>query len=173
MELVVSILEDEGYSCDVARDSDEFLRMLTIQAPKLVFVDIWLQGSRLDGLQVLSIVTEQWPSIPVVIISGHSNIETSVAAIKLGAYDFIEKPFKVDRLVLVADRALETARLRQEVTFEWAKQLELTCDGIEHAHLAYFRLLERMPRNKALTILESMRKALRSTVRRRKRLFRS
>jgi two-component system nitrogen regulation response regulator NtrX len=80
-----------------------------------VFLDIWLQGSRLDGLQLLDSVKAEHPDLPVVMISGHGNIETAVAAIKQGAYDFIEKPFKADRLVLVADRALETSRLRREV----------------------------------------------------------
>ena len=83
--------------------------------PNLVFLDIWLQGSRLDGLQLLDAIKEQHPDLPVVMISGHGNIETAVAAIKHGAYDFIEKPFKADRLVLVADRALETSRLKREV----------------------------------------------------------
>ena len=83
--------------------------------PNLVFLDIWLQGSRLDGLQLLDAIKEQHPELPVVMISGHGNIETAVAAIKQGAYDFIEKPFKADRLVLVAERALETSRLKREV----------------------------------------------------------
>jgi two-component system nitrogen regulation response regulator NtrX len=83
--------------------------------PNLVFLDIWLQGSRLDGLQLLDSVKAEHPDLPVVMISGHGNIETAVAAIKQGAYDFIEKPFKADRLVLVADRALETSRLKREV----------------------------------------------------------
>jgi two-component system nitrogen regulation response regulator NtrX len=83
--------------------------------PNLVFLDIWLQGSRLDGLQLLDSVKDMHPELPVVMISGHGNIETAVAAIKRGAYDFIEKPFKADRLVLVADRALETSRLKREV----------------------------------------------------------
>src|SRR5258707_4413393 len=83
--------------------------------PNLVFLDIWLQGSRLDGLQLLDSVKAEHPDLPVVMISGHGNIETAVAAIKQGAYDFIEKPFKADRLVLVAQRALETSRLKREV----------------------------------------------------------
>ena len=83
--------------------------------PHLVFLDIWLQGSRLDGLQLLDAIKQQHPELPVVMISGHGNIETAVAAIKRGAYDFIEKPFKADRLVLVAERALETSRLKREV----------------------------------------------------------
>ena len=83
--------------------------------PNLVFLDIWLQGSRLDGLQLLDALKEEHPELPVVMISGHGNIETAVAAIKRGAYDFIEKPFKADRLVLVAERALENSRLKREV----------------------------------------------------------
>ena len=85
------------------------------QRPNLVFLDIWLQGCKLDGLQLLDAIKLEQPELPVVMISGHGNIETAVAAIKRGAYDFIEKPFKADRLVLVAERALETSRLKREV----------------------------------------------------------
>ncbi len=114
-ELVAGILQDEGYEARTARDSDEALAALRARRPNLVFLDIWLQGSRLDGLQLLDSVKAEHPEMPVVMISGHGNIETAVAAIKQGAYDFIEKPFKADRLVLVADRALETSRLKREV----------------------------------------------------------
>jgi two-component system nitrogen regulation response regulator NtrX len=114
-ELVSGLLQDEGYTTRTARDSDAALGAIANRRPHLVFLDIWLQGSRLDGLQLLSAVKEQHPDLPVVMISGHGNIETAVAAIKQGAYDFIEKPFKADRLILVADRALETSRLRREV----------------------------------------------------------
>jgi two-component system nitrogen regulation response regulator NtrX len=114
-ELVAGLLQDEGYSTRTARDSDAALNEIRARRPNLVFLDIWLQGSRLDGLQLLDSVKEQHPEMPVVMISGHGNIETAVAAIKRGAYDFIEKPFKADRLVLVADRALETSRLKREV----------------------------------------------------------
>jgi two-component system nitrogen regulation response regulator NtrX len=114
-ELVSGILEDEGYTTRVARDSDDALGAIHARRPNLVFLDIWLQGSRLDGLQVLGSIKTEHPELPVVMISGHGNIETAVAAIKQGAYDFIEKPFKADRLVLVADRALETSRLKREV----------------------------------------------------------
>src|SRR6201746_763375 len=114
-DLVAGILEDEGYATRTARNSDDALAAIGARRPNLVFLDIWLQGSRLDGLQLLDSVKEQHPEMPVVMISGHGNIETAVAAIKRGAYDFIEKPFKADRLVLVADRALETSRLRREV----------------------------------------------------------
>src|SRR6187455_2992274 len=114
-ELVAGLLQDEGYATRTARDSDGAMNEIRLRRPNLVFLDIWLQGSRLDGLQLLDSVKEQHPEMPVVMISGHGNIETAVAAIKRGAYDFIEKPFKADRLVLVADRALETSRLRREV----------------------------------------------------------
>jgi two-component system, NtrC family, nitrogen regulation response regulator NtrX len=114
-ELVAGILQDEGYVTRTARDSDDALAAIASRRPNLVFLDIWLQGSRLDGLQVLDAVKRDHPELPVVMISGHGNIETAVAAIKQGAYDFIEKPFKADRLVLVADRALETSRLKREV----------------------------------------------------------
>jgi two-component system nitrogen regulation response regulator NtrX len=114
-ELVSGILEDEGFRTRTAGTSDEALAAIEARRPSLVFLDIWLQGSRLDGLQVLNVVKEGHPDLPVVMISGHGNIETAVAAIKAGAYDFIEKPFKADRLVLVAERSLEASRLKREV----------------------------------------------------------
>ena len=114
-ELVSGILEDEGHRCRLARDSDEALKAVEERRPHLVILDIWLQGSRLDGLEVLSIIKRVHPDLPVVIISGHGNIETAVTAIKRGAYDYIEKPFKADRLILVTLRALEASQLRREV----------------------------------------------------------
>jgi two-component system nitrogen regulation response regulator NtrX len=114
-ELVAGILQDEGHGTRTARDSDEALGAVVARRPNLVFLDIWLQGSRLDGLQLLDSLKAEHPELPIVMISGHGNIETAVSAIKRGAYDFIEKPFKADRLLLVADRALENSRLRREV----------------------------------------------------------
>ncbi len=114
-ELISGILEDEGHRCRLARDSDEALRAIEERRPHLVVLDIWLQGSRLDGLEVLSTVKRVHPDLPVVIISGHGNIETAVTAIKRGAYDYIEKPFKADRLLLVTMRALEAYHLKREV----------------------------------------------------------
>src|ERR1700678_4494000 len=114
--LVAGILEDEGHGARLARDSDEAVAAIEARRPQLILLDIWLQGSRLDGLQLLEIVKGQHPTVPVVMISGHGNIETAVTAIRLGAYDFIEKPFKADRLILIAERALETSRLRREVS---------------------------------------------------------
>jgi two-component system, NtrC family, nitrogen regulation response regulator NtrX len=114
-ELVAGILQDEGYATRTARDSDDALNAIRTRRPNLLFLDIWLQGSKLDGLQLLEAAKQEYPDLPIVMISGHGNIETAVAAIKQGAYDFIEKPFKADRLLLVADRALETSRLKREV----------------------------------------------------------
>lgn len=115
-EIVSGILSDEGHGTRTAKNSDEALAAISARRPTLVFLDIWLQGSRLDGMQLLKIIKDENPMLPVVMISGHGNIETAVAAIKLGAYDFIEKPFKADRLVLVAERALEASRLKREVS---------------------------------------------------------
>ena len=114
-DLVAGILEDEGFTTRTARDSDQALSEISNRRPSLVFLDIWLQGSKLDGLQMLEQIKRDHPELPVVMISGHGNIETAVAAIKRGAYDFIEKPFKADRLILVATRALENSRLKREV----------------------------------------------------------
>ncbi len=115
-EGVSGILSDEGHNTRTAKNSDEALAAIEARRPQLIFLDIWMQGSRLDGMQLLEIVKQQHPGLPVVMISGHGNIETAVQAIRLGAYDFIEKPFKADRLVLVAERALETSRLKREVS---------------------------------------------------------
>ena len=113
-DLVAGILEDEGHRSRTAGSSDEALAAIESRRPHLVFLDIWLQGSRLDGLQVLDLIKGQHPDLPVVMISGHGNIETAVSAIKAGAYDFIEKPFNSDRLLLVVSRALEAAKLRRD-----------------------------------------------------------
>src|SRR5947207_7268517 len=114
-ELVAGILQDEGYDTRTARNSDEALAAIANRRPNLIFLDIWLQGSQLDGLQLLDDIKLHHAELPIVMISGHGNIETAVAAIKQGAYDFIEKPFKADRLLLVAQRALETSRLKREI----------------------------------------------------------
>jgi two-component system nitrogen regulation response regulator NtrX len=114
-ELVSGILEDEGHNARSAADSDGALAEIAQRRPSLIFLDIWLQGSRLDGLALLDEIKRGSTDVPVVMISGHGNIETAVSSIKRGAYDYIEKPFKADRLVLVAERALEASRLRREV----------------------------------------------------------
>ncbi len=112
--LIEGILEDEGYTVRQAGDSDAALAAFRMRRPSLVILDIWLQGSRLDGLGILKALLTEEPHVPVVMISGHGTIETAVAAIQFGAYDFIEKPFKSDRLLLIIRRALEAARLAQE-----------------------------------------------------------
>lgn len=113
-ELVSGILADEGYDTRTAGDSDKALEELEARRPSLVILDIWLQGSRLDGLELLQVIKDTDPGLPVVIISGHGTIETAVAAIKRGAYDFIGKPFQADQLLLLVERATETDRLRRE-----------------------------------------------------------
>ncbi|MDA5193817.1 nitrogen assimilation response regulator NtrX [Govanella unica] len=113
-DLVSGILADEGYGTRTAGDSDKTLEEIEARRPSLVILDIWLQGSRMDGLELLDVIKSKHPDLPVVIISGHGTIETAVAAIKRGAYDFIGKPFKADQLLLMVERATETDRLRRE-----------------------------------------------------------
>ena len=113
-ELVSDILVDEGYSTRLAANSDETFEALNADPPMLIILDIWLKESKLDGIDILKHVRLNNPDIPVVIISGHGNIEIAVAAIKQGAYDFIEKPFNIDQLMVVISRAMETSRLRIE-----------------------------------------------------------
>nr|WP_321307463.1 sigma-54 dependent transcriptional regulator [uncultured Sphaerochaeta sp.] len=113
-DLIAGILEDEGNETRQAHDADSALEEIARRRPSLVFLDIWLQGSRLDGLQLLDELQAQHPDLPVVMISGHGNVETAVSAIRRGAYDYIEKPFKIDRLLLVTQRAMEATRLKSE-----------------------------------------------------------
>ena len=113
-DLVSGLLEDEGHSVRTASNSDEALAAIRARKPSLAILDIWMQGGGLDGLELLDVVQGLDPDLPVVMISGHGNIETAVSALKRGAYDFIEKPFKSDRLVVVVDRALESASLKRE-----------------------------------------------------------
>lgn len=113
-ELVADILQDEGHSTRIAWDSDSAFSEINANPPALVILDIWLKGSKLDGIDILKSIHRDNPDIPVVIISGHGNVEIAVAAIKQGAYDFIEKPFNIDQLMVVVSRALEASRLRLE-----------------------------------------------------------
>ena len=113
-DLVAGILADEGYAVRTAADAEAALASLRARRPSLLILDIWMQGGGMDGLELLDLVKTMDPDLPVVMISGHGNIETAVSAIKRGAYDFLEKPFKSDRLLLVVDRALEQASLRRE-----------------------------------------------------------
>ena len=113
-ELIADILGDEGFPTRMAANADEAIAALNAEEPALMILDIWLKDSRMDGIDILKQVKRNNPSVPVVIISGHGNIEIAVAAIKQGAYDFIEKPFNIDQLMVVITRAMETSRLRRE-----------------------------------------------------------
>ncbi|MBN8631039.1 MAG: sigma-54-dependent Fis family transcriptional regulator [Rhodobacterales bacterium] len=113
-ELIGDILRDEGYTTRLAANSDDCIAEINAEPPALMILDIWLKDSRMDGIDILKTVKRDNPDIPVVIISGHGNIEIAVAAIKQGAYDFIEKPFNIDQLMVVVARAMETSRLRRE-----------------------------------------------------------
>ncbi|MEM9636347.1 MAG: sigma-54 dependent transcriptional regulator [Pseudomonadota bacterium] len=113
-ELISDILRDEGFGTRLAGNSDDAMAAINAEAPALIILDIWLKDSRMDGIDILKTVKRDNPDVPVVIISGHGNIEIAVAAIKQGAYDFIEKPFNIDQLLVVIRRAMETSRLRRE-----------------------------------------------------------
>ena len=113
-DLVAGILTDEGYTCRIASTGEKALEEISLRQPSLLILDVWLGDPQYDGLKILETIKKTNPDLPIVMISGHGTVETAVNAIKLGAYDFIEKPFKTDRLLLVVDRALEAAKLRRE-----------------------------------------------------------
>jgi two-component system nitrogen regulation response regulator NtrX len=114
--LISDILSDEKYAVRTANNSDRALKALAERVPAAIILDIWLQGSELDGLGILEIVQKKYPHVPVIMISGHGNIETAVTAIRMGAYDYIEKPFSAERMLIIVKRALEAAKLRSENT---------------------------------------------------------
>ncbi|NLR69994.1 sigma-54-dependent Fis family transcriptional regulator [Novosphingobium sp. ERN07] len=113
-ELVAGVLSDEGYGCRLAADSTTALAAIDERRPSLVLLDVWLHGSPMDGLEVLDEIKKREPELPVIIFSGHGNIDTAVSAISRGAMDFLEKPFEAERLLLLVERATETERLRRE-----------------------------------------------------------
>ena len=113
-ELISDILKDEGFETRLAANSEEAMSEMNKEPPGLMILDIWLKDSRMDGIDILKAVKRDNPDVPIIIISGHGNIEIAVAAIKQGAYDFIEKPFNIDQLMVVITRAMETSRLRRE-----------------------------------------------------------
>ncbi|MBU1755834.1 MAG: sigma-54 dependent transcriptional regulator, partial [Alphaproteobacteria bacterium] len=115
-ELVAGVLSDEGYECRTAGDSTSALAAIDEKRPSVVLLDVWLHGSPMDGLEVLDEIKIREPQLPVIIFSGHGNIDTAVAAVSRGALDFIEKPFEAERLLLLVERATETERLRRENT---------------------------------------------------------
>jgi two-component system nitrogen regulation response regulator NtrX len=112
--LVSGVLEDEGYAVRTAADSTQTLEAFEERRPSMVLLDVWLQGSRLDGLQLLQEIKRRDPTVPVLMISGHGNLDTAVAAVREGAIDFIEKPFEAERLIYLVDRATDTERMRRE-----------------------------------------------------------
>ena len=135
--LVAGILEDEGYETRQAGDADTALAAFRIRRPSLVILDIWLQGSSLDGIGILEAFQREEPQVPVVMISGHGTIEMAVNAIQLGAYDFLEKPFQSDRLVLIVRRALQAAALAREnaeLRLRAGPETELTGES-SHVHI--------------------------------------
>ncbi len=153
-ELVADILEDEGHHARHAADADGALKAVETARPDLIILDIWLQGSRMDGIEILKTVRRNHPDIPVVIISGHGNIEIAVAAVRQGAYDFIEKPFTTDTLMLVATRALETSRLRREnAALKAADQAQSEMIGTSHAIAALRQKLDRVARTASRVLL--------------------
>lgn len=132
-ELVAGILNDEGYNTHTCKNSEDAIEFLKENTPKLIFLDIWLEGSRMDGLGLLNYIKNNHKDIPIIMISGHGTIETAVNAIKRGAYDFIEKPFNSDRLILATERALETSVLRNQVhelKMQKAKSIELIGESL-------------------------------------------
>ena len=143
--LIEGILRDEGYETRIAADSDGAIAAFRARRPSLVVLDIWLQGSRLDGLGILKAMQGEEPVVPTIMISGHGTIETAVAALQLGAYDFIEKPFQSDRLLVVVRRALEAARLaRENAELRLRAGPETTLHGESQAILAVRAQIERV-----------------------------
>lgn len=133
-DIISDILKDAKYSTRAASNSDGAFKALAERVPSVLILDIWLQGSELDGLGILEMVKKKYPHMPVIMISGHGNIETAVSAIKMGAYDFIEKPFKEDRLLLLVARALEHSRLRHEnQELKTRGKLEMQLNGSSYA----------------------------------------
>jgi two-component system nitrogen regulation response regulator NtrX len=143
--LIAGILEDEGHTARRAHNSTEAIDAVRQRRPALVILDVWLQGSELDGLQLLEVIHREDPPVPVVMISGHGTIDTAVSAIKNGAYDFIEKPFKADRLLLVVDRAVEADRLKREnATLRRRAGGEVTFIGASAAAAAVRGLVDKV-----------------------------
>jgi len=113
-DIISDILRDEGFSSRTAANSTQAFKAIAEKVPNAVILDIWLQGSELDGLGILEIIKKQYPLMPVIVISGHGTIETAVSAIKMGAYDYLEKPFTHDKLIILLKRACESSKLRRE-----------------------------------------------------------
>jgi two-component system nitrogen regulation response regulator NtrX len=142
--LIGGILKDEGYETREAANSTQTLGAIRARQPSLVILDIWLQGSEMDGIELLKAIRRELPALPVVMISGHGNIETAVTAIKFGAYDFIEKPFKSDRLLLIVERAIEAAQLKRENQELRQRAGSVELIGTSHAATQLRQQIERV-----------------------------
>jgi two-component system nitrogen regulation response regulator NtrX len=143
--LIAEILRDEGYGCREVGSSDAALAAVEQSVPDLIILDIWLQGSSIDGLEVLERVISMHADVPVIMISGHADIETAVNAIKIGAYDFIEKPFKADRLLILVKRALDAARLKRElVSLRQRVSVDSTLIGTSPALMRLRAVIDRV-----------------------------
>ncbi|MEM7056802.1 MAG: sigma-54 dependent transcriptional regulator [Pseudomonadota bacterium] len=143
-DLIADLLQDEGHQPRQAQDADSAFAEIEKAPPDLIILDIWLQGSRMDGIEILKSVKRDNPGIPIVIISGHGNIEVAVAAVRQGAYDFIEKPFNMDQLMVVVGRALETSRLRRENA--QLRRLELGASSLVGSSQAMTNLRSKLER---------------------------
>ena len=153
-DLISDLLHDEGYQTRTAHDADTAFAAIDVQPPDLIILDIWLQGSRMDGIEILKNVKRDNPDIPIVIISGHGNIEVAVAAVRQGAYDFIEKPFNMDQLMVVVTRALEASRLRREnAALKANEQNSSQLVGSSHAVVGLRAKLERVARGGSRVML--------------------
>ncbi|MEM9044484.1 MAG: sigma-54 dependent transcriptional regulator [Pseudomonadota bacterium] len=153
-DLISELLEEEGYTARSAHDADTAFTAIEAAPPDLIILDIWLQGSRMDGIEILKSVKRDNPGIPIVIISGHGNIELAVAAVKQGAYDFIEKPFNIDQLLVVIGRALEASRLRREnARLKMASEGASDIIGSSSAIAAHRQRLERVARGGSRVLL--------------------
>lgn len=141
-ELISEILRDEGFATRTAANADQCQSAINAEQPALMILDIWLKDSHMDGIDILKATRRDNPDIPVVIISGHGNIEIAVAAIKQGAYDFIEKPFNIDQLMVVVARAMETSRLRRENTE--LRRKEVTSSEMVGESMPYKALLSQL-----------------------------
>ncbi len=153
-ELIGDILQDEGFQTRLASNSDECLSAIEADVPALMILDIWLKDSDMDGIDILKHVKREHPEVPIIIISGHGNIEIAVAAIKQGAYDFIEKPFNIDQLMVVIGRAMETSRLRREnATLKRGSSSDVEMIGVSTAFKALKGNLEKVTKSNGRVML--------------------
>lgn len=152
--LIEGILQDEGYETRLAGDAESAIKAFHARRPSLIILDIWLQGSKLDGLDILKLIQNEKPTVPTIMISGHGTIETAVAALQHGAYDFIEKPFKTDHLLVVIRRALEAAKLAQEnEELRFRSGFEVQLNGQSQAiHLVKSQIERVAPTNSRVLI---------------------